>query len=55
MKKKALPFELVMRLCVGAACAQWGSGTVYDPTNYQSALLRYQQLQQHVIRGLLSC
>ena len=26
------------------------SGIVYDPTNYQNALLRYHQLQQHLIQ-----
>jgi hypothetical protein len=49
MKRKALFFLLVMGLCVGTASAQFGSGIVYDPTNYQNALLRYQQLQQHLI------
>src|SRR5215813_4770192 len=28
--------------------AQLGSGIVYDPTNYHNAILRYQQLQQHL-------
>src|SRR5271167_5220046 len=50
MKRKALLFVLVMGLCVGTASAQLGSGIVYDPTNYQNALLRYQQLQQHLIQ-----
>jgi hypothetical protein len=35
-------------LCVGTASAQLGSGIVYDPTNYQNAVLRFQQLQQHL-------
>jgi hypothetical protein len=39
---------LVSGLGVGTASAQFGSGIVYDPTNYQNALLRYQQLQQHL-------
>jgi len=30
--------------------AQLGSGIVYDPTNYQNALLRYYQLQQHLVQ-----
>src|SRR5208337_1436926 len=30
--------------------AQLGSGIVYDPTNYQNALLRYYQLQQHLLQ-----
>ena len=50
MKRKALLFVLVMGLCVGTASAQLGSGIVYDPTNYQNALLRYQQLQQHLLQ-----
>jgi len=49
MKKKIPAAFLVMILSVGAASAQLGSGIVYDPTNYQNALLRYQQLQQHLI------
>src|SRR5580704_1683582 len=48
MKKKTLVFLLVMALCVGTASAQLGSGVVFDPTNYQNALLRYYQLQQHL-------
>jgi hypothetical protein len=39
---------LVAILCVGTASAQFGSGIVYDPTNYHNALLRYYQLQQHL-------
>jgi hypothetical protein len=50
MKRKALLFALVLSLCVGTASAQFGSGIVYDPTNYQNALLRYYQLQQHLIQ-----
>jgi len=49
MKRKALLFALAMGFCVGTASAQFGSGIVYDPTNYQNALLRYQQLQQHLL------
>ena len=49
MKSKTLVFLLVMALCVGTASAQLGSGVVFDPTNYQNALLRYYQLQQHLI------
>lgn len=30
--------------------AQFGSGIVYDPTNYSNAVLRYQQLQQHLVQ-----
>jgi len=45
MKKRILVFLLVMGLAVGTASAQFGSGIVYDPTNYHNALLRYYQLQ----------
>ena len=50
MKRKALIVLLVMGLAVGSASAQFGSGIVYDPTNYHNALLRYLQLQQHLIQ-----
>ncbi len=30
--------------------AQFGSGIVYDPTNYSNAVLRYKQLQQHLVQ-----
>src|SRR5258707_7251295 len=49
MKRKVLVFMLVMGLAVGTASAQLGSGIVYDPTNYHNALLRYYQLQQHLL------
>ena len=48
MKKKLLLALLIVGLGVGTASAQLGSGIVYDPTNYQNALLRYYQLQQHL-------
>src|ERR1700720_450432 len=50
MKRKVLVFTLVMGLAVGTASAQLGSGIVYDPTNYHNALLRYYQLQQHLLQ-----
>ena len=50
MKRKILVFVLVMGLAVGTASAQLGSGIVYDPTNYHNALLRYYQLQQHLLQ-----
>lgn len=50
MKRKIPAILLVLILCVGTASAQLGSGIVYDPTNYQNALLRYQQLQQHLMQ-----
>ena len=49
MKRKILICFLALGLGVGTATAQFGSGIVYDPTNYQNALLRYQQLQQHLL------
>jgi hypothetical protein len=48
MKKKVLIALLALTLGVGTASAQFGSGIVYDPTNYHNALLRYYQLQQHL-------
>jgi hypothetical protein len=50
MKQKILALLLIVILCAGTASAQLGSGIVYDPTNYQNALLRYQQLQQHLLQ-----
>ena len=50
MKRKILICLLVVGLGVGTATAQLGSGIVYDPTNYHNALLRYYQLQQHLIQ-----
>src|SRR6266436_9048421 len=50
MKKRILVFLLVVGLAVGTASAQFGSGIVYDPTNYHNALLRYYQLQQHLLQ-----
>src|SRR2546430_101246 len=50
MKRKIFVFMLVMGLAVGTASAQFGSGIVYDPTNYHNALLRYYQLQQHLLQ-----
>ena len=48
MKRKIPAVLLILILCVGTASAQFG--VVYDPTNYQNALLRYYQLQQHLIQ-----
>ena len=50
MRKKLLIGLLVACLSVGAASAQFGSGIVYDPTNYHNAVLRYLQLQQHLMQ-----
>jgi len=49
MKRKILVCILALGLGVGTATAQLGSGIVYDPTNYHNALLRYYQLQQHLL------
>jgi hypothetical protein len=49
MKRKILVFVLITGLVVGTASAQFG-GVVYDPTNYHNALLRYFQLQQHLVQ-----
>jgi hypothetical protein len=49
MRRKVLLFVLVLGLCVGTTSAQLGNGVVFDPTNYQNALLRYYQLQQHLL------
>jgi hypothetical protein len=48
MKKRALVLVLVIALYIGTASAQFG--IVYDPTNYQNAVLRYQQLQQQLVQ-----
>ena len=50
MRKKTLIALLVACLSVGTASAQFGSGVVYDPTNYHNAVLRYLQLQQHLVQ-----
>ena len=50
MKRKILICLLVLGFGVGTATAQLGSGIVYDPTNYHNALLRYYQLQQHLLQ-----
>ena len=50
MKRRVLIFLLMAGLVVGSTSAQLGSGIVYDPTNYQNALLRYYQLRQHLLQ-----
>jgi len=50
VRKKLLIGLLVGSLSVGVASAQFGSGIVYDPTNYHNAVLRYLQLQQHLMQ-----
>jgi hypothetical protein len=49
-KKGAASLILTALLVVPVASeAQLGNGVVYDPTNYQNAVLRYRQLQQHLL------
>ena len=48
IKRKIAVCVAALLLSGGAASAQLGSGIVYDPTNYQNAVLRYRQLQQHL-------
>lgn len=50
MKKRTLVILLAAVLGVGTASAQLGTGIVFDPTNYANALLRYYQLEQHLIQ-----
>ena len=50
MKKKLLFCLIIPALCVATASAQFGSGIVYDPTNFHNAVLRYYQLQQHLVQ-----
>ena len=50
MRKKILVVAIVAGLCVATVSAQLGGAIVYDPTNYQNALLRYFQLQQHLLQ-----
>jgi hypothetical protein len=49
MKRRILIALLLASLFVGTASAQLGL-TVYDPTNYASALLRYFELQQQLLQ-----
>src|SRR5580700_1599365 len=54
MKRRFLICMLLLGLGVGTATAQFGNGIVYDPTNYQNALMRYYQLQQHLVQLQMS-
>jgi hypothetical protein len=50
-KKCAAILLLVALLLIPVASeAQLGGGIVYDPTNYHNALLRYYQLQEHLVQ-----
>lgn len=49
--KKLIAFVFVLVLATPRTShAQLFGGIVYDPTNYQNALLRYYQLQQHLLQ-----
>src|ERR1700676_893422 len=48
MKRQIALFSLLLILTVSPALAQLGSGIVYDPTNYQNAVLRYMQLEHQL-------
>src|SRR5258708_7715863 len=49
-KKSTTILILAALLLVPVASeAQLGGGVVYDPTNYHNALLRYYQLQKHLV------
>ena len=48
MKTKFALVILAILLSVRPAFAQFGSGIVFDPTNYKNAVLRYIQLQQQL-------
>ena len=50
MRKEILVLLVLAALCGGRASAQFGTGIVFDPTNYANALLRYYQLEQHLIQ-----
>src|SRR5690349_17966647 len=48
MKFKFALALVVAMFATQSGFAQFGSGIVYDPTNYHNAVLRYIQLQQHL-------
>ncbi|MFZ0962046.1 MAG: hypothetical protein WAO35_14175 [Terriglobia bacterium] len=50
MKKLMVFFFLFVLIAPRNSRAQLYGGVVYDPTNYQNALLRYYQLQQQLIQ-----
>src|SRR5580658_2231916 len=54
MRRRFFICLLLLGLGVGTARAQFGGGIVYDPTNYQNALMRYYQLQQHLVQLQMS-
>src|SRR5260221_95952 len=48
--KSVTPVSEIKSTTTISASAQFGVGIVYDPTNYSNALLRYYQLQQHLLQ-----
>lgn len=48
MKSKIVLLSFVVALAITPAVAQFGSGIVFDPTNYNNAVLRYLQLQHQL-------
>lgn len=51
ISKKCVAILILVALLVPVSSeAQLGGGIVYDPTNYHNALLRYYQLQQHLVQ-----
>jgi hypothetical protein len=49
MKRKSLLLFLLLSMSAASASAQLG-GIVFDPTNYNNALLRYFQLEQQLLQ-----
>lgn len=49
-KSAGILFLAALLIVPVASEAQLGGGVVYDPTNYRNALLRYYQLQQHLVQ-----
>src|ERR1700693_4076316 len=48
MKRRIALLPLLLVLTLRPALAQLGSGIVYDPANYNNAVLRYLQLQKQL-------
>lgn len=48
MKQKIAIITILIAFTITPAFAQFGSGIVFDPTNYKNAMLRYLQLQQQL-------
>lgn len=49
-KSVGILFLIALLIVPVVSEAQLGNGVVYDPTNYHNALLRYYQLQQHLVQ-----